>query len=276
MPFDIDNLLRCPLTGSSLQRGEKWFESAEGKRYPIVHGLPVLLSPKKSYTLWVAGASIEAANTNPDNEFHEDTIGVSPQQLAELKVRLDKHRNQAEAVDPVISFLVAATSGYMYEDLIGTMTTIPIPQVRLPAPLGDELLLDIGCNWGRWSIAAAKLGYRVVGIDPSLGAVLAAQRLARDLGLSDRVRFVVADALQLPFAPGSFDAIFSYSVLQHFSTEDAVTAIQSAALVSKNNANLTIQMANRFGVRCLYHQLKRKLRTPTILTCATIRQAHSS
>jgi SAM-dependent methyltransferase len=187
---------------------------------------------------------------------------VSPQQLAELKVRLKTHQTTPEPIDPIISFLVGATSGNMYAELTGTMTTIPIPNLRLPPAKSEELLLDIGCNWGRWSIAAARSGYRVIGVDPSLGAVLAAQRLADDLGLGDRIRFVVADALQLPFATDTFDTVFSYSVLQHFSTDDTITAIKAAASVSKTDALLSIQMPNRFGIRCLFHQLKRKFRPP--------------
>lgn len=263
MPFDIDAYLRCPVTGSSLRRDGSHYVSDEGRRYPIVHGVPVLLAPREQSTLWVADASLKAATTDPDNEFHEDTIGVTPQQLTELKERLRGHRTHPEPIDPIISFLVGATSGYLYERLVGTMKSIPIPSLRLPQSANGECLLDVGCNWGRWSIAATKLGYRVIGIDPSLGAVLAAQRLSRDLGLENNVRFVVADATQLPFAADTFDNVFSYSVLQHFSTDDAVTAIKQAASVSKINARLLIQMPNRFGVRCLYHQLKRSFRSPS-------------
>jgi cyclopropane fatty-acyl-phospholipid synthase-like methyltransferase len=43
-------------------------------------------------------------------------------------------------------------------------------------PGAGKLLLDIGCSWGRWSISAARNGWCVVGIDPSLGAIMAARR----------------------------------------------------------------------------------------------------
>jgi hypothetical protein len=43
---------------------------------------------------------------------------------------------------------------------------------------GGELLLDIGSNWGRWSASAAsKAG--VIGIDPSLGAIMAVRGALR-------------------------------------------------------------------------------------------------
>jgi len=261
MSFDLENILRCPETGSPLQREQNAYVSPAGQRYSIVQGVPVLLTPRDDPTLWVRQASLSAALEHPDDPWHEETIGVSPEELVALKTQLQQADANAESIDPIISFLVGATSGLMYSEHIGDLKTIPIPRLRLPQRSEDHVLLDIGCNWGRWSIAAAQAGYQVVGIDPSLGAVLAAQRLACRLGL-ENVSFVVADALQLPFAQHTFDSIFSYSVLQHFSTENAVAAIEQARMVSKPAAQLLIQMPNRFGVRCLYHQWKRRFRPP--------------
>ena len=51
-------------------------------------------------------------------------------------------------------------------------------------------------------------------------------------------------------------------MLQHFSQENAVTAIDQARRVSKRGAQLMIQMPNRFGIRCLYHKWKRRFRQP--------------
>ncbi|MEE3719028.1 methyltransferase domain-containing protein [Tumidithrix elongata RA019] len=257
--LDLDSILRCPVTNSAMTQEGKFYVSAEGIRYPIVQGVPVLLAPRTESTLWVADASLRAAKEDPENEYHEDTIGITPQELVGLKERLEKHSESSEPVDPIVSFLIGATSGYMYTEQIGKLKTLPIPNIRIPEGNG-QVLLDIGCNWGRWSIAAARAGYKVIGIDPSLGAVLAAKRLARDMGLD--AEFIVADALQLPFASNTFDVVFSYSVLQHFSPENAIIAIQQAASVSKPNAKLLVQMPNCFGIRCLYHQFRRFFREP--------------
>jgi len=58
-----------------------------------------------------------------------------------------------------------------------------------------------------------------VGIYPSLDALRAARRVAAQLQV--RAGFVVGDARALPFAAGTFDVAFSYSVLQHFDKVDA-------------------------------------------------------
>ena len=66
---------------------------------------------------------------------------------------------------------------------------------------------------GRWSIAAARKGFSVVGIDPSLGAVMAARRIAKELNLD--IKYLVADGRFLPFRERQFKVAYSYSVLQH-------------------------------------------------------------
>lgn len=255
MTFDLHNILRCPVTGSSLHKEGGFLVSVEGARYPVVHGVPVLLSFKEEPTLWVRDASIRRALEDPDDEFHLETIGIGSNQIAELENLLNANGRPPEPVDPVASFLVGATCGYMYIEQIGKLESLPIPKLRLPDGEG-KLLLDIGCSWGRWSLAAAKAGYKVVGIDPSLGAVLAAKRLSDSMGLD--AQFVVADALELPFAQNSFDTVYSYSVIQHFSVEDAGQAIREAAFVSKLGSELFIQMPNGCGIRSLYHKWKRR------------------
>jgi len=226
-----------------------------GECYPIIQGVPVLLTKTEDPTHWVLSASYDAARNRPDDVYYEDTIGLFPADLANLKEQMKS--GLIDSVDPIVSFLVGATSGNMYRDLIGKLETIPIPEFRMPS--GNGLMLDIGCSWGRWSVAAAQNGYTVVGIDPSLGAVLAAKRLTQELGID--AQFVVADALRLPFQDKTFDYIFSYSVLQHLSRDDCEKITREAGRVSNDNAELMIQMANMFGIRSLYHLARRGFRS---------------
>lgn len=249
--------LRCPVNGDELTRRGDMLISTAGRQYPVVHDVPVLLSNTDDPTLWVVKASYGAARANSEDPYQADTVAVLPHELPALKERL--RRANEEKVDPVISFLMVATNGYLYGDLVGTLEEVPIPEIRLPR--GEGLLLDIGCSWGRWSVAAARKGYSVVGIDPSLGGVLAAKRLTQKLGLD--VTFVVGTALSLPFAPATFDHVYSNSVLQHFSYENAELALREAAKVAKREANLLMQMPNKYGIRSIYHQAKRGFNSGT-------------
>src|SRR4051794_25960664 len=85
----------------------------------------------------------------------------------------------------------APRAGFMYAPLIGRLVEYPIPTTRLPHGEG-RVVLDLGCNWGRWTIAAARAGYRAVGLDPSLPAVQAAYDVATQLGV--QADFLVGEA----------------------------------------------------------------------------------
>jgi SAM-dependent methyltransferase len=171
-------------------------------------------------------------------------------------------RGQLAKIDPVALMLIAATSGYAYKHLVGStdLRTYPIPALQLPA-CGGQRLLDIGCSWGRWSISAARLGYEVVGIDPSLGAVMAARRITSELGLD--IKYIVGDGRFLPFPKNAFDCVYSYSVLQHFSNEDVRKTIAGVNRVLRPEGVAKIQMANKWGIRSLQHQALRRFREPS-------------
>lgn len=79
-------------------------------------------------------------------------------------------------------------------------------------PPGDgKLLVDIGGNWGRWVVAAARAGYTVIGIDIHLEGLRAATRVCAQLGVD--ALLVGADARRLPLQPRSVVTVFRYSVL---------------------------------------------------------------
>jgi SAM-dependent methyltransferase len=137
---------------------------------------------------------------------------------------------------------------------MGKLKRYPIPELRLP-PGENRTFLDIGCSWGRWTMAAARKNYRAVGMDPSLGAVLVARQVSTQLGL--QCDFVVADARYLPFRSQSINVAFSYSVIQHFSKADAYTALGEIGRVLTVAGVTLVQMPNRYGVRSLYHILRR-------------------
>jgi SAM-dependent methyltransferase len=153
--------------------------------------------------------------------------------------------------------MIAATNGCLYVPLIGNLTEYPIPHLRLPRGEG-KLFLEIGCHWGRWCVAAARKGYYPVGIDPSLNGIRSARKVAQQLGVE--AQYVVADGRYLPFAARTFDQVFSYSVLQHLSRENVRLILQEAARVLLPQGACLVQMPNRFGIRCLYHQARRGFR----------------
>lgn len=76
-----------------------------------------------------------------------------------------------------------------------------------------SLVLEVGCGAGQTPVHIARTtGCRVVGVDLSERMIAWSQRRALRSGEVDRIRLSVADAAQLPFADGVFDAVICESV----------------------------------------------------------------
>lgn len=93
----------------------------------------------------------------------------------------------------------------------------------------DAEILDIGAAQGRFLIAAAKMGYRAVGLEPWSPALGVAERLAEREGV--HVAIVPGVAEQLPFDDGRFDMVHAMSVMEHVT--DAQAAANEAHRVLK-------------------------------------------
>lgn len=256
----LETVPRCPRDVSRLELHGNFLVCEQGHRYPVVGDVPVLVRDDVRQTLWVAQRSwelaMEACSTDgpPKDPLFLDALGVNDQQRAEIRSLFDGH---AAGVDPVVQYIVAATSGVLYRPLLGRLSAYPIPEIRLPTSSGEKLL-DIGCNWGRWSVAASRKGYDVTGLDPTLGAIFAAKRVCGDLGAT--ARFVCGDGRFLPFADNTFDVVFSFGVLQHLSKADVRQAVSEIARVLKPGGKSLVQMPNAFGVRSIYQQARRRFR----------------
>jgi cyclopropane fatty-acyl-phospholipid synthase-like methyltransferase len=79
-------------------------------------------------------------------------------------------------------------------------------------------VLDTGCgSGGPAHFVAREIGCRVTGIDVDEAGIRAAEGLARQFGMTDKLTFRHADVAQpLPFADSTFDAIVSMDALCHF------------------------------------------------------------
>lgn len=79
---------------------------------------------------------------------------------------------------------------------------------------GVSTLLDAPCGVGRASIALARKGLQVTGVDLGEAALQLAASLAAEAGVE--VRFERHDLFALPYADRSFDATLCFRLLHHF------------------------------------------------------------
>lgn|SRR5215813_1150108 len=235
--------LRCPRDHLTLmQEGASRLVCPNGHSFPIVEDVPIMLLQDKPDTEAVFHHTLEhVARGFEDPRKHNPLLPGE--------------------IDHIVQRLVAGSCGRMYLPLINKLTRYPVP--RLPMEAGNgERFLDIGCAWGRWSLAAAKSGYCAVGIDPSIYNVFAARRVAVQLGYTDNI-YLVADGRFLPFGEACFDTAFSYSCLQHMSEDDMRLVLYEIRRTLKPNRSSLIEIPNKWGLWNLYVQAKRGFGTPS-------------
>jgi SAM-dependent methyltransferase len=109
-----------------------------------------------------------------------------------------------------------------------------------PEDLGGKLVLDVGCGMGRFAEVATRWGAHVFGIDLSLASEVAAKNLA------DRSASIFqADVFKLPFAPESFDYIYSIGVLHH--TPDCEQAFKALPKLLKPGGRIAIWLYSSYN-----------------------------
>lgn len=218
--------LRCPRDHSELTESGGALTCAEGHGFRITSGIPILLFDDGDATHPVFRVSLEKEEA-PEWE--------------------------GPGIDPRVRDNIGPTCGVMYRPAAREgFSEYPIPTLRLPRGEG-KTLLDVGSHWGRWSIAASRLGYKAVGVDPSIDGIAAARSVAKQLD-SD-ASFVVGESRHLPFADDAFDVVFSYGVFQHFPKPDVLASFDEIARVLKPGGTVLVQLANAWGARSLMNQV---------------------
>lgn len=112
------------------------------------------------------------------------------------------------------------------------------------APAAGENVLDIGCGVGTFAFHAAKAGASTTGIDYSPLSIAAAQTLTEAYGLGARARFVVGNALALPFGNASFDKVVSADFIEHITHEEKYAFCRELHRVIKPGGRIVIFTPN--------------------------------
>jgi SAM-dependent methyltransferase len=114
---------------------------------------------------------------------------------------------------------------------------------RLGLAPGD-LLLDLGCGFGRHAYGAARRGARVVAFDyaeaelKEVRNTFGAMADAREVGAASLAGAVQGDGTLLPFSDGAFDRIIASEVLEHIENDQA--ALDELARVLRPGGTIAV------------------------------------
>lgn len=110
----------------------------------------------------------------------------------------------------------------------------------------EDLILDLCCGTGRHSIALARRGYRVTGLDLSESLLSCAAKFSKGLP----VRFVQGDMRSLPFSEGMFDVVLNlFTSFGYFvEDQDNERVLAEISRVLKPGGRFLIDFLNRPAV----------------------------
>jgi SAM-dependent methyltransferase len=123
---------------------------------------------------------------------------------------------------------------------------IPEDEVHALGPVDGKDVLELGCGAAQWSIALAKRGAHVVGLDVSERQLTHARKLMAEEGV--HFPLVASSAESTPFSKESFDVVFCDHGAIGFA--DPYKAIPEAARVLRPGGLLAFSMMTPFADAC--------------------------
>lgn len=173
-----------------------------GRTYPVAGGIPRFLPDRWEEHGEELRPFLDGARRTPGEDSESILRFRADHQATRESFGFEWLRYRVTGPDENAAFFRRAT-GFGAGDLAGRLT------------------LDAGCGMGRFSEVAAGLGAEVVGLDLSR----AVERAWRQNRHRPNVHVVQGDLMNPPFAPGTFERIFSIGVLHH--TPDTRRAFRS-------------------------------------------------
>lgn len=150
-------------------------------------------------------------------------------------------------IEDFVQKMIASTNGVHYLDRINRLESYPRYSLPIKKAKAKEIMLDIGCGWGRWLAAGADKDYIPVGLDlrPQFAEtslkVLKAQNI---VGYT-----VVGDLAHMPFKESTFNFIWSFSVIQHTHRKKMTSCLSHINRMLADNGYTLLEFPNKHGIR---------------------------
>ena len=124
----------------------------------------------------------------------------------------------------IIEIIMDAQKQYNYFDLsyrtgsdVWTHTPYHKTALRiLPSLPAGTIVLDIGSGRGIWAVKLIEQGYRVIGVDYVKSIVDKLNQDIKEYANAEKIRFIQAEATDLPFIDNSIELATEIGLMQHF------------------------------------------------------------
>ena len=123
--------------------------------------------------------------------------------------------------------------------------------IRLAGRFHGKRVLDVGTGCGSLAVVLAQHGFAVTTIDINADSLNCIRERTDHLSRKtvDRIRFVKADALRLPFRSQTFDGVFSFDSLHHM--PDCPATVAEMLRVLTPGGVLAVADLNEIGAQAV-------------------------
>jgi len=112
----------------------------------------------------------------------------------------------------------------------------------------NSAVIDVGCAQGNFSLALAKFGYKIYGVDLRSSFIAYAKlKMSRNEKNITYVEWTVVDAKNLPFQSDSVDCVLLLEVLEHTALPEKM--IEEACRILKKGGYLIVSTVNQKRIR---------------------------
>jgi len=115
----------------------------------------------------------------------------------------------------------------------------------LPYLPPGAMVLDVGSGRGRFPFELVDLGFKVIGLEYVKEIVEKNNEEVKINKISDKIRFIEGDVLDISFADSSFDGVMDFGLLHHLNREDWSTYVSECARVTKSGGYILLAQLSR-------------------------------
>jgi len=148
----------------------------------------------------------------------------------------------------IISYIFHKIEGKSYEDAYAYLKVKDVDRrLSLKNIYNNMLILDVGGGLGLDDLIFAYKGALPIVIDLDYNTLLKGKSFSKVLQLYDKIEYVVADALRLPFRDACFNMVASFSAIEHLPNKRMWKIwVKEMVRVLKNNGKFILTTSNKF------------------------------